>query len=970
MAAEIHKLKKNGKTIYPATTTDAVVDPIKKVAIADVVGFKDFLVCSELLEWNGNSNQLLYIPYMYRNTESYGSGFRIEVIDVSTGTKSSIGSWSNKSESMNGVMQYQFNLLEDYGILNLTLDWSKVPEGFNRSLKYPIYIPMNMDIHIQDLGYLGNRLPMIKKGSNLKILPGTTDTFLTPIQFGDFLIDLKFEGNPEEGYQYGINWIQHEHAPEATYNNYISAYKYKDGKYTQIGNYSAKIVEDGINIQSLTLNSDKGSITAIKVAINWKGLTSFKGAAAYTLSIENGYIYDQDYIFDSSVGYIAEKEQKGQMVAAIKSLEDSIELITSNEYKIAWLLEGDLDYFLQYNKGYNAQKYAGQYTKKAITSYTFNNVVIGPIKTSSDATVNYAIFKTEAGRSVGRRECPLGVPTNKSTKLKEGTISITTEFMQYDIAVDSTTVLEGEQIVAYFWADKNITILGSNTMTGLDNPPEDSNVCLFLTGTQSDPLNTSWFQGNPTYGYFSVALILKLGNTLATKEYVDKKLSSELSTELNKQVPPLVEELTKSSLQITMPDTIYAVVDKELNLWNDAVSLPMDKGLYSPMNYKCEWYSTVGLVTERCFRFTPKSNQAGNTYKCTCKLYDLNFNLIVEKEFNIEVLAATGLTSSKNVVYFGDSLNASGQVSNKLHDNFEAIGGTIPKFLGTNGTVEGDKYESGGGYGFSDYATAGRAAYRVPVTEISSLSVNAIYKDTANNQYVVAEVNISDGNGNILLRKNTGTSADLVMPDGTLTKVSGSGDETITYTGAFKVAANPLWNNETNSLDLSQYKTRVGLSTGDKINLVSFQFFVNDASLADDTKTLDKYIKDLYDLFIGDNPNCIMLVGLGAMSGNTANGAGANYGSSWDIHRYIDRVYRLRLYLLSKYQNSPEFPNLHIACSAPQMDRYYGYGFGSRAISQRDQEKESYHVNYVHPVDIGYGQMADAYFGIYLKYLK
>lgn len=37
MAAEIHKLQKNGVTIYPATTTDAVVDPDKKKSLKEII---------------------------------------------------------------------------------------------------------------------------------------------------------------------------------------------------------------------------------------------------------------------------------------------------------------------------------------------------------------------------------------------------------------------------------------------------------------------------------------------------------------------------------------------------------------------------------------------------------------------------------------------------------------------------------------------------------------------------------------------------------------------------------------------------------------------------------------------------------------------------------------------------------------------------------------------------------------------
>lgn len=647
-----------------------------------------------------------------------------------------------------------------------------------------------------------------------------------------------------------------------------------------------------------------------------------------------------------------------------KEVETKVDVITKPD-GISWKLEiDDIAIFEEYNTGYT-QPCQGQYTKIAQSPYDFNVITVGPLKSSVAEKLDYAIFKMNAGRETGNggRDCPSGYPKTDSLLIEKGSINIDTDFKKYNIEVSPTHVQQGEAIAVFFYGDNPMTILGSNPSTGIQNP--DVNTCLFLVGNKDNPLDEYWNEGEVHSSFFAAAPVLRLVSPFVLKNTVEQ----EINDMIQKQVPEIVEKIISPNLQITIPDTVYAIVGVEMNLWNDAVSLPIDKGISSPLNYKCEWYSKVGLVTDRCFRFTPIESQKDQTYPVICKLYDMNYKLIIEKEFNIVVLPFEGLAESKNVVYFGDSLNSSGQVSSRIYEKFKSLG-TPPKFVGTNGVSDGSKYESVGGYGFNDYATAGQPAYRVPVNGVTSLSVDARYTDTAGNVFVISEVNITEGDGNILLRRDYTTTTDLITPDGTLTKISGSGDERISYSGAYKVSANPLWNTEASQLDIDQYKERVGLSTSDKIDLVSFQFGVNDAYLADNPDVLDSYISDLYNLFIADNPNCIMLLGLGAMSGNTANGAGENYGSSWDIHQYLDRVYRLRLLYLSKYQNNPDYPNLKIACVGPQIDRYYGYELRERPISQQDENTEKYHVNYVHPTTSGYIQMSDAYFGIYLNYLK
>lgn len=438
------------------------------------------------------------------------------------------------------------------------------------------------------------------------------------------------------------------------------------------------------------------------------------------------------------------------------------------------------------------------------------------------------------------------------------------------------------------------------------------------------------------------------------------------------RIEDIENKIKPLELEILIPDTIFAIVGTELNLWNDAVSLSVDNSLYSPRNYVTEWVCNKGIVTKRGYRYTPTDSDSGNSYSCKCIIFDsINHVQIATRVFTIKVLAKNALSSAKNIVHFGDSLGENTAV--KLYDNFNDSAkytGSIPKMLGTRGTGQ-KRCEAVGGWTWASYATAGVTGYRIYVSGVSSMSVGAIYTDGKHN-FEVYEVNISDGNGNCLLGPYFTNPGTLIMPSGTLSKVSGSGDNSVPYTDAFQESVNPLWNDSTNKLDLNHYKqTLVSLgqlnSVSDKIDAVSFQFGVNESLGSPNLITiLNNYIIPLYNLFVNDNPDCKFIVGLTTSAGNDVDGAGANYGASRDIWGYLRNTYNFRKMYLEELQNNVNYPNLIIAPSELLIDRYYGYGFSTRQISQRTIETEQYHNNFVHPDPAGYGQLADALFATYI----
>lgn len=646
-----------------------------------------------------------------------------------------------------------------------------------------------------------------------------------------------------------------------------------------------------------------------------------------------------------------------QSVNAVEQRTDAIEQSVNAVDKVyvkdteVWKLNNDTDWFTgTYSYGIIAL-----YTKKMTSKTEFDQVRINGIAQIPGNT-QYKLYKVSLC-SWGRREAPIAAISDAThTLLQEGTMPYYSQgdFREHILKLESPiTLVPGEQVMCCFYGSQ----YGSSFQGGsnvLGNPEETSNVVLYNTG---DP-----FEGNPwnqgalsnNKGYFNVALtLLHSPNVLSTEN-------------AEKLIVETVPNLIKPQIKLTIPDTVYAAVGTELNIWNDTISLSVDDGLHSPKNYHVEWNCNKGLITQRGYRFQPVASDVGG-HQCKCTIYDLSNTVIDEKTFTIEVLS-NNISSKKNIVYFGDSLGRS--AAEELWDNFNdsnKFSGQIPNMLGTRGYTTDYHYEAVGGYGWDDYATKGNTAYRVNVSGINSLSVGASY--ILNNTYTltIREVNITDGSGNLLIENTYGAAVPNFPTSGSLIKSSGAGDDTITYTNGIQEPNNPLWNNDTNSLDVTLYKERIGLSPSDKIDAVSFQFGINDNALANKLGTLRTYISDLYSAFVQDNPNCKFIVGLTTSAGNTVNGAGINYGASKNVLAYLQNVATLRQYYCDI---SKEFPNMLICPAHLMLDRYYGYGFSSRAISQRVSTTEQYHNNHVHPTKSGYGQIADAYLATYIKALS
>lgn len=429
-------------------------------------------------------------------------------------------------------------------------------------------------------------------------------------------------------------------------------------------------------------------------------------------------------------------------------------------------------------------------------------------------------------------------------------------------------------------------------------------------------------------------------------------------TAFQNEIAQSINEKMVGGLEVILPSIIYAAVGVQLNIYNDAIAVSMDKGLYSPTNYIVRWACSKGTITNRGFRYTPVVGDIGNVL-LTCYVYTISGELYVTKTCTIKVVAAS-IASAKRVVFFGDSTGAGSATA--LDADFNDAGlfsGTKPTMLGIRGTTT--KYQAFGGARWADYATRGRAAYRCQVSGVGAI---ALYSQYTNNGFTwtVVEVNVTEGVGNILITKNDlYSSADAPETNGTLIPVGGG--DNIAYTGATKDSGNPLWYN--NAIDFSHYRDTLGLGANEKLDLVSFQLGLNGS---EDDATLRQYIIDLYNAAVADNANCIFLVGLVTGPCNTVDAFGVNYGvGDWMT---TIREYHRKRKVYEELVESGDYPNMRIATPNLNIDRYYGFPLGTRAVSARNNTQEEYHTNFVHPSESGYAQIADAFFSAYIATLN
>jgi len=427
----------------------------------------------------------------------------------------------------------------------------------------------------------------------------------------------------------------------------------------------------------------------------------------------------------------------------------------------------------------------------------------------------------------------------------------------------------------------------------------------------------------------------------------------------------------KQPLKIMIPDIVYAIEGVETNLYNDTVAISSDRGVASPLNYYTVWTCLKGRITEKGFRFTPTASDVGE-HSCKCSIFTLGGELLDEKTFTIKVASKNALAASKRILFCGDSIGAG--TANRIYNDFhsESFEGVAPEMVG--GVAGSPHSLSYGGWKWSMYSSAGEVKFRCQVSGITSLQLLAKYVDENNGLFQIEEINLTDGTGNILVGRVYAAGYDYhALPaSGVLTKIAGwGGDNSFSYTSQPE-DGNPLWNSATASLDIANYRSKIGLGANEKIDLVMFQLGGNDvAGIEYDQKgvRLKTNILTVYNAFMADNPNCLFVLGHDPVGCNTAGGFGSNYGC-FDISTF-KKYYKVVMDIYTELNdNKSAYPNIRLANENFCIDRYYGYPLQEVPINADSSITESVHVNALHPNGEGYSQIGDSAFAAIVNILS
>lgn len=420
-----------------------------------------------------------------------------------------------------------------------------------------------------------------------------------------------------------------------------------------------------------------------------------------------------------------------------------------------------------------------------------------------------------------------------------------------------------------------------------------------------------------------------------------------------------IKDLSGGNVDISLPDKIYAVVGDTLQLFYRGIIKAVD-----PYRFDILVACSKGKQTPRFFEYTPAAGDVGSTtFKLSVK--DDNGNTLASKTATLVTVAVPSSPSStKNILCFGDSLTSAGTWCAEAYRRLTQSGGTPAGKSLSNIVFCGQKTNAGagyfgeGGWSWNDYTTEGRPATRFYVNGITSLSLGAVYTDGIQD-FTIREINVTSGTGNILCNRPYGSKVNPAT-SGTLTKKSGSGDSTITYSNSVSASQNPVWDYTNNKVSFTDYATKY---CNGQIDVVYTLLSWNGQSAhRTDFSSVTSAIKKFADALHSEFPNAKLKI-LGIQLPSLNGGVGANYGASGS--GYSDQ-YGSVVTVLNQNKAYQDFANqdayksfVEFVNVSSQFDSEYNMPETTTPVNTRNSVTERRGTNGCHPSTNGYLQIGD-----------
>ena len=422
---------------------------------------------------------------------------------------------------------------------------------------------------------------------------------------------------------------------------------------------------------------------------------------------------------------------------------------------------------------------------------------------------------------------------------------------------------------------------------------------------------------------------------------------------------------SESNIAIYLPQQLTAVVGDKFQIFFRSI-VDVANTQYYDILAVC----SKGKSYPRYWEYVPTSEDAGKSVTLKVIVRGKADSILATKQTTINFVSArTSPSSNKNILCIGASATAGGQwvgeLKRRLTDtsgdgssaNPTGLGLSNFSFVGRKqGSVNPVSLEATGGWKVSNYGSKGERAFRLYVTNVNQLYIGDTYTSSNGGVFVVQEINVTEGVGNIRCTFNS--SVPTISASGTLTKTSGSGDATIQYTSYADEFFSPFFNTSTNKID---FKTYANDWCGGSIDLMIWHCGVNDIFGGTDAG-IDSAISTFGNIltqYHADFPNgkvIISSVPLGSMNGGFA----ANYGASETANgltfmrqaqKYAERLQEL----VASYSSYA-----HYSPVMEEFDAEYGYPTKNAPVNNRASETEVVGTNAVHPTDAGSYMVADA----------
>lgn len=412
--------------------------------------------------------------------------------------------------------------------------------------------------------------------------------------------------------------------------------------------------------------------------------------------------------------------------------------------------------------------------------------------------------------------------------------------------------------------------------------------------------------------------------------------------------------------EIILPDKIYAVVGDTLQLFKRGFVKAVN-----PYNYDVFISCAKGGQFPRYWEYTPVSGDIGTT-SFVVYVKNANGEVLTIKEVSLITIAAVqSPAAATTVLCVGDSLTTAGEWCQEASRRLIGTGGAPAGLALSNILFKGRKtgggigWEGNGGWQWSSYATAGVSAYRFTVSGVTTPpALGAVYINNGE-YFTVMEINITLGSGSILCTNYYGNAPEA---SGTLTKDSGLGDATISFSASAADSGNPFWDSTAGALDFSAY---VNTYMDGACSSVYFLLTWNGQAGNKSDFSYDIGVaKTLIDHIHTNYPSCkIKIMGIPLPSVN--GGVGSDYKGSGSYSNPYGLVVTA-LNLNNAYQNwcneaaysgFMEFVNI-----SAQFDAENNMQEAAKPVNTRSSKTETIGTNGVHPGTEGQYQIADGVF--------